>query len=68
MNKNMLASKMKLYGDTISSLAEHIGIARATLSNKINCTNGAEFTQNEIAMVKEKYNLTPNEVNEIFFA
>ena len=33
----------------------------------MNETNGAEFTQNEILKIKEKYQLTGSEVDEIFF-
>jgi hypothetical protein len=37
------------------------------LSAKINGWNGAEFTQSEIQKIKDKYNLTVEEMNEIFF-
>ena len=67
MNKKLLEAKMKLFGDIGSTLAMYIGIARTTLSNKMNETNGAEFTQGEIAKIKERYNLTAEEVDEIFF-
>ena len=43
---------MKLHGDIGKTLAMHIGIARTTLSNKMNETNGAEFTQREISKIK----------------
>lgn len=58
---------MKLHGDTGTSLAQYLGIARPTFSAKINETNGAEFTQGEIAMIKTRYELSPQEVVEIFF-
>lgn len=67
MNKNKLESVMKLHGDTGTSLSTHLGIARSTFSAKLNETNGAEFTQKEIASIKEKYNLTAEEIVEIFF-
>ena len=68
MNKKLLEAKMKLHGDIGKTLAMHIGIARTTLSNKMNETNGAEFTQREISRIKERYSLTAEEVDEIFFA
>lgn len=68
MNKKLLEAKMKLHGDIGKTLAMHIGIARTTLSNKMNETNGAEFTQREISKIKERYSLTAEEVDEIFFA
>jgi hypothetical protein len=37
------------------------------LNAKIN-SNGAEFTQKEIAFIKGRYNLTAAEVDAIFFA
>lgn len=67
MNKRLLESEMKANGDTGGTLAEYLGIARSTFSAKINETNGAEFTQGEISLIKDKYNLDPNRVVLIFF-
>ncbi|MDE6904021.1 MAG: hypothetical protein K2P76_03570 [Lachnospiraceae bacterium] len=67
MNKLRLESVMKLHGDTGTSLAKFLNMARATFSAKINETNGAEFTQREIAMIREKYALSPRDVVAIFF-
>lgn len=67
MNKNKLESVMRLHGDTGTILADHLGIARSTFSAKINETNGAEFTQKEIATIKQRYKLSAQEVDEIFF-
>ena len=67
MNKNMLVSKMKLYGDRQEDLANYIGVSPQRFSCKLNGKDGAEFTQGEIVKVKEKYNLTGEEVDAIFF-
>jgi len=67
MNKNKLVSKMKLYGDTQEMLADAIGISVQRLNAKINQTGGAEFTMSEIRAIKIRYNLTSEEVDEIFF-
>lgn len=67
MNKNKLESVMKLHNDTGQSLAEYLGIARPTFSNKLNERRGAEFTQGEIKRIKEKYHLSADEVDSIFF-
>lgn len=67
MNKLKLESIMKLHGDTGTSLANFLGMARSTFSAKINETNGAEFTQGEIAKIKKKYSLSALEVEQIFF-
>ncbi len=68
MNKNLLESKMKLLGDTQSTLADAIGISLSRLSAKINEYEGAEFTQGEINSIKERYQLSADEVDCIFFA
>ena len=67
INKKELEAEMKRYGDTGGSLATFLGIARGTFSNKLNETNGAEFTQSEIARIKERYCLDPESVVAIFF-
>lgn len=67
MNKLKLESVMKLNGDTGTSLALFLGIARSTFSAKLNETNGAEFSQKEIAAIKGKYKLTADEIVAIFF-
>lgn len=67
VNKNMLVSKMKLFGDTQETLANFIGVSLSRFNAKLNGTDGAEFTQGEIAKIKEKYNLTDEEVILIFF-
>lgn len=67
MDTNKLKSKMALYGDTGKELADFLNISRSTLSSKMNETNGAEFTQNEILKIKERYSLKSKEIDEIFF-
>lgn len=66
MNKDLLRSVMVLHGDTNRSLAAFLGISEQSLSNKIN-ENGTEFRQGEIARIKERYNLTSEQVDLIFF-
>lgn len=68
MNKRILESKMKLFGDTNGSLAKALGISAQTFSAKKNETNGKEFNQTEIGKIKERYSLTATEIDEIFFA
>ncbi|MTD37674.1 XRE family transcriptional regulator [Erwinia sp. CPCC 100877] len=67
MDKKKLKSIIVLNGDTQNSLAETIGISPQTLSSKINERQGSEFTQTEIKVIKKRYNLTPEEVDQIFF-
>lgn len=67
MNRNMLKSIMALHDDTIRNLADFLGITPNSVSNKIN-ENGTEFKQGEIAMIKERYSLSADQVDEIFFS
>ena len=66
MNKAKLRSVMALHGDTNKDVAELLGISEQSFSCKIN-ENGTEFKQGEIAKIKDKYNLSPAEVDSIFF-
>lgn len=65
MHKNELEANMKLYGDTGENLAQALHIARSTLSSKMN--GNYDFTQKEIRLIKERYNLTAAELDSIFF-
>lgn len=67
MNSLMLRSVMVMHGDTNKDLAELLGISEQSVSNKIN-ERGTEFRQGEIAKIKEKYNLTAGQVEDIFFS
>ena len=67
MNKLKLEAVMKLNGDNGTLLSAFLGIARSTFSAKLNETNGAEFTQGEIAKIKTKYDLSAQEIDDIFF-
>ena len=67
MNKAALRSMMVLHGDTNKELAECLGISEQSVSAKIN-ENGTEFKQGEIAKIRERYNLTAEQVEAIFFA
>jgi hypothetical protein len=66
MNKDLLRSVMVLHGDTNKTLATFLGISEQSVSNKIN-ENGTEFKKGEIFKIKERYNLTCDQVDLIFF-
>jgi hypothetical protein len=66
MNKDLLRSVMVLHGDTNKTLAAFLGISEQSVSNKIN-ENGTEFKKGEILKIKERYNLTSDQVDLIFF-
>lgn len=66
MNKKLLRSIMALHGDTNKDLAEMLGISEQSVSGKLN-EKGTEFKQGEIAKIKDRYNLSPKQVESIFF-
>lgn len=66
MNKKLLESAMKKYGDTQETLANFLRLTRGSVNKKINETK-ASFTQPEIRLIKERYNLSAQEIDEIFF-
>lgn len=68
MNKNLFVSKMKLFGDTQEILAAALGMSLSRLNAKINETNGAQFRASEIKFFRDRWHLTPEEVDQIFFA
>lgn len=58
---------MALYGDMNKDLAEWLGISEQSVSAKIN-ERGSEFKQGEIAKIQKRYDLSPEQVINIFFA
>lgn len=67
MNKRLLRSIMVSHGDTNKDLAEWLGVSEQSVSAKIN-EHGSEFKQGEIAKIQKRYNLSPEQVINIFFA
>ena len=67
MDKRKLEAVMVLNGDNNASLAMALGIAPQTLSRKKNGTDGADFTQTEITLIKQRYRLSSDEIDSIFF-
>ena len=64
MDKAKFKSVMVLHGDTQGRLAEVLEMAQETLSRKLN--EQGQFSQSEIKAIKERYDLTPDEVDAIF--
>lgn len=67
MYKNLLMSKLRLRGHTQSDLAKILGLSQQRVSAKLNETKGAQFTQGEILVIKENYQLSNDELGDIFF-
>lgn len=68
MNKRKLNAVMALHGESQQNLADYLKMSLSRLNAKINEYRGAQFRQNEIAVIQEHYGLSAEEVNEIFFA
>ncbi len=67
MKKELLRSIMVLHGDTNKDLADYLGITEQSVSNKIN-ENGTEFKQGEMKRIRIRYNLSSDQIDDIFFA
>ena len=65
MNTYLLGSKMTLFSDTVTNLAEYLEVSTWTLHYKMR--GESEFMRDEIQKIIKRYNLTPEEVIEIFF-
>ena len=65
MDKVALKAKMIINNDTGMELSKALDISETTLSAKLN--GKSEFTRSEIAKIKQRYNLSATEVDEIFF-
>ena len=67
MDKKLYRKKMKENGDTNISVAAFLGISPQRNSAKANGTHGAKYNCSEISKLKERWKLTPNEIDLIFF-
>lgn len=57
---------MALKSHTNKDLASLLNVSEVSISSKIN-ENGTEFKQSEIAIIAKEYNLTPEQIQAIFF-
>ena len=53
------------HGDTQKQVADYIGITEQTLSAKVN--GETDFKHSEIKLLIDRYRLTPEQVDQIFF-
>ena len=67
MNSQRLKGIIKIHDGSQSVLADAMGLSLSRLNAKINETN-AEFSQSEIAFIRDRYKLSKSEVTDIFFA
>lgn len=65
MDSALLKSYIVKNHDTQAMLATALGISASNLNEKIN--GKADFRQNEIGVIKNRYNLSAKEIDAIFF-
>ena len=66
MNKNELKAEMIRHGDTSQTLAAALGRTSRAFSMKIN--GKRSFTQAEIQVIVDRYQLDAEEIQRIFFS
>ena len=66
MRKRELLAQMAKNGDTYKSLATALGRTYTAIWQKIN--GKRPFTQSEIQIIIDRYNLKAKDIQEIFFA
>ena len=65
MNSNLLKATIIKNGDTQEKLAKDMGLQTSALNMRIN--GKIEFRRNEIIFIKQRYNLSSDEVESILF-
>ena len=67
MQANMLKGKLTENRMTQAHAAERIGISLSRFNAKLNETRGAEFSLGEVLALKNVLNLSPEQIDQIFF-
>lgn len=65
MQMKLLKSKIRLHGETQTTLAEALGITTRAMNCKIN--GHRQFKADEIKIIKERYALSDSDIAQIFF-
>ena len=65
VNSNELKAEMKRNNDTQEKLAEALGLQVSGVSDRIN--GKIDFRRSELGKIRNRYNLTPERFDEIFF-
>lgn len=66
LNKYALKEVVDKNNDTLQNLASYLGIHVNTLYEKIKAKK-YDFTRDQIFKIKERYNLTAEQIDSIFF-
>lgn len=65
MNIPLFRSKMILYGDTQRKIADVLHLSDQSIGDKL---YGDKWRQHEIKVLKDRWLLTPEEIDAIFFS
>ena len=66
VNKNEFRSVMIRHGENQSDVAKWLGMSVANLSKKLN--GNGDWTVAQIMCVKKRYDLSPEDIDRIFFS
>lgn len=61
--EKLLKIEMIVFGDNYNSLAKYLGVTRQTLTRKI---REGTFLQEEMAKIKQRYNMSDEKYAQIF--
>lgn len=67
MNIALFKYYMAKNSETMSTLAAALGKCKATVSNCVNGNTKSEFNRMDIKILKERWKLTPEQVDKVFF-
>lgn len=67
MNVNLLKGKIREKGYTQEDVAEKMGISLSRFNAKLNERGGAEYSLGELQAMRGILQLTPKQVEQIFF-
>lgn len=68
MNANLLKGEIKAKGMTQADISREIGVSLSRFNAKLNNFRGAEFSLSEVRSMKHLLNLSPSQVDVIFFS
>lgn len=68
MDSALLKGAIRGKDMTQAMVASEIGISPSRFNAKVNNTQGAEFSLGEVRAIKAVLNLTPEQVDHIFFS
>lgn len=68
MNSDLLKGEIRSKAMTQSTVAQKIGISLSRFNAKLNNFGGAEFSVAEVRSIKSLLNLSPEQIDTIFFS